>query len=79
MRDQPGARPHTTEWLSTAAAAERIGVSVRTLYRLIDHGEVPAYRMGRVIRLTGREVAAHIESSQTKPGTISHLYPETSQ
>jgi excisionase family DNA binding protein len=37
--------------LSTLEAAERIGVSVRRLYRLIDEGEVPAYRMGRVIRV----------------------------
>ncbi len=73
MSDQPGALPATTEWLSTAAAAARMGVSVRTLYRLIDHGEVPAYRMGRVIRLTGREVAAYIDGSQIEPGTISHL------
>ncbi len=33
-------------WLSTAVAAERIGITPRTLYRFIDQGEVPAYRFG---------------------------------
>lgn len=28
-----------------------LGITPRTLYRLIDAGEIPAYRMGRVIRL----------------------------
>lgn len=39
------------EWLSTHQAAEALGVTVRGLYRLIDEGRVPAYKMGRVIRL----------------------------
>jgi excisionase family DNA binding protein len=30
------------EWLSTAAAARHLGVTPRTLYRLIDKGELPA-------------------------------------
>jgi excisionase family DNA binding protein len=29
----------------------RLGVTLRTLYRLIDEGRLPAYKMGRVIRL----------------------------
>ena len=38
-------------WLSTSAAANRLGIRVRTLYRLIDAGQIPAYKFGRVIRL----------------------------
>src|SRR5262249_41319426 len=38
-------------WVSTKAAAARLGVVPPTLYRLIDLGELPAYRFGRVIRL----------------------------
>ena len=36
-----------TEWLGTPEAAERLGITQRTLYRLIDEGQVPAYKMGR--------------------------------
>lgn len=64
------------EWLSTQAAAARLGITTRTLYRFIDQGELPAYRMGRVIRLKGDEVDAFIEASRIKPGELEHLYPE---
>ncbi len=63
-------------WLSTAGAAERIGITPRTLYRFIDQGEVPAYRFGRVIRLKQTEVDDFIEGSRIAPGTLEHLYPE---
>jgi excisionase family DNA binding protein len=64
------------QWLSTQAAARRLGITPRTLYRFIDHGELPAYRFGRVIRLRAHEVDAFIESSRIKPGELEHLYPE---
>jgi excisionase family DNA binding protein len=64
------------EWLSTQEAARRLGITPRTLYRFIDHGELPAYRFGRVIRLQAREVDAFIKASRIKPGELEHLYPE---
>ena len=63
-------------WLSTQAAAKRLGVTPRTLYRFIDHGDLPAYRMGRVIRLKTSEVDAFIESTRIQPGSLEHLYPD---
>jgi excisionase family DNA binding protein len=63
-------------WLSTAAAARRIGITPRTLYRFIDEGQVPAYRFGRVIRLKQSEVDEFIEGARIAPGTLEHLYPE---
>ena len=63
-------------WLSTAEAAKRLGVTPRTLYRFIDEGQLPAYRMGRVIRLREGEVDAFIETCRIQPGTLEHLYPE---
>jgi excisionase family DNA binding protein len=65
-------------WLSTAEAAARLGVTPRTLYRFIDEGQVPAYRFGRVIRLKAHEVDRFIESCRIEPGTLEHLYPDTS-
>ncbi len=64
-------------WLSTPAAAERLGITPRTLYRFIDEGQLPAYKFGRVIRLKQADVDAYIETCKVEPGTMSHLYPET--
>lgn len=62
-------------WLSTNEAAERLGITSRTLYRMVDQGDLPAYRMGRVIRFKTDEVDAFIEASRIEPGTLQHLYP----
>ena len=64
-------------WMSTQEAAARLGVTVRTLYRLIDEGQLPAYKLGRVIRLQAEEVDAFIEASRIQPGSLEHLYPES--
>ena len=63
------------EWLSTKEACERLGVTLRTLYRLIDEGHVPAYKIGRLIRLQAGEVDAFIDGARITPGTLEHLYP----
>ncbi len=63
-------------WLSTAAAARRLGITPRTLYRFIDEGNLTAYRFGRVIRLKQDDVDAYIETCKIEPGTLEHLYPE---
>lgn len=66
-------------WLSTADAAQRLGITPRTLYRFIDEGQLPAYRFGRVIRLKEEEVDAFIESCRIAPGTLEHLYPDAAE
>ncbi|MBM36237.1 MAG: hypothetical protein CL460_03600 [Acidimicrobiaceae bacterium] len=66
----------TALWVSSKEAAHQIGVTQRTLYRFIDEGRVPAYRIGRVIRLKQPDVAAFIEQSRVQPGTLKHLYPD---
>lgn len=71
-----GHRAEEIEWLSTQEAARRLGITPRTLYRFIDHGDLPAYRFGRVIRLQAKEVDKFIENSRIKPGELEHLYPE---
>ena len=64
-------------WMSTGEAARRLGVTVRTLYRLIDEGELPAYKFGRVIRLQEADVDEFINASRIAPGSLEHLYPES--
>ena len=69
-------RGESISWLSTKAAAERLGVTLRSLYRFIDEGGLAAYKFGRVIRLQESDVDAFIESSRITPGSLEHLYPE---
>lgn len=64
------------KWIGTPEACARLGVTLRTLYRFIDEGQLPAYKMGRVIRLQAHEVDAFIEGTRIQPGTLEHLYPD---
>jgi excisionase family DNA binding protein len=73
----PNAAPDAV-WLSSQDAAKRLGVTARTLYRFIDQGDLPAYRLGRVIRLKLADVDAFIDASRIEPGSLEHLYPDTS-
>jgi len=64
------------DWLSTKEAAAALGLTPRTLYRLIDEGQLPAYRFGRVIRLKQHEIDDFVGQSRIEPGELEHLYPE---
>jgi excisionase family DNA binding protein len=64
-------------WVSTKEAARRLGITTRTLYRLIDSGQIPAYKFGRVIRLQEEEVDQFIDSARIEPGELEHLYADT--
>ena len=44
------------QWMSSNEAAQRLGVTTATLYRFIDEGRLPAYRMGRVIRIKEKAI-----------------------
>ena len=65
-------------WLSTKEAARRLGITNRTLYRLIDEGKVTAYKFGRVIRLQESDVESFIDSARISPGSLEHLYDHSS-
>ena len=67
------------DWLSTKEAASALGLTPRTLYRLIDEGQLPAYRFGRVIRLKQSEIDSFVSQSKITPGELEHLYPETAE
>jgi excisionase family DNA binding protein len=74
---QPDEDEPAPQWLSTKQAAAYLGIIPRTLYRLIDSGQLPAYRFGRVIRLQRHQIDAFIESVRIQPGTLQHLYSDT--
>ena len=45
--------------------ADRLGVSKMSIYRMIDRGELRAYRIGRSLRIDPRDVAALVRSGST--------------
>ena len=63
------------EWLGAPAAADLLGIRLKTLYGLINSGHLPAYKIGRVIRLRRGEVMAYVARCRITPGTLGHLYP----
>jgi excisionase family DNA binding protein len=63
-------------WLSTKQASGRLGITLRSLYRFIDEGDLVAYKFGRVIRIQEADVDRFIEASRITPGSLEHLYPE---
>jgi excisionase family DNA binding protein len=69
-----GATP--IKWLNTKDASERLGITLRSLYRFIDEGDLVAYKFGRVIRIQEADLDRFIEASRISPGSLDHLYPE---
>jgi excisionase family DNA binding protein len=49
--------PRRPDWVTIAAAAERLGLSTKSIRRRIADGTLPAYRIGpRLIRLDSADV-----------------------
>ena len=65
-----------SRWLSTREACEELGITLRTLYRIIDEGQLPCYQFGRVYRIKAEDVQAFLDSAKVRPGDLAHLYPE---
>jgi excisionase family DNA binding protein len=78
--EHPAGDEASPRWFTTKQAATYLGIIPRTLYRLIDSGELPAYRFGRVIRLQGDEidVSSTRPASNPAPSAISTAKPPTS-
>ena len=63
------------DWMGAPAAAKYLGISLRTLYTILDTGDLPSYKLGRVIRMKTVDVDAYLERCRVQPGSLSHLYP----
>ena len=61
--------------MGAPAAAKHLGLQLRTLYGLINRGELPAYKIRRVIRLQRADVEAYVERCRVQPRTLRHPYP----
>lgn len=54
-------------WLTVQQACRRLSVSRHRLFRMIDQGDLPAYRIGWMIRLRVDDVEAY-RREQGDPG-----------
>lgn len=59
--------PDMPEWFSTDTAAAYVGVTAATLRRLVERGEVVAFRIGRVRRYRRSDLDAFLESARVEP------------
>jgi excisionase family DNA binding protein len=60
-------------WLSVQAAAWQLAVVPKTIYRLINNDELPAYRVSRMIRIRAEDLDRYIQSQRIQPGELAHL------
>ena len=63
-------RADTHRWISTADAARALGITTRTLYRLVNSGDLSAYRFGRMIRIKREDVERFIAASRIELGSV---------
>lgn len=61
-------------WMGAPEAASYLGVGLRVVYKLIDQGHIPAYKLGRVIRMRREDVDGFLEKNLIQPGSIGHLW-----
>ncbi|MEY2419965.1 MAG: hypothetical protein QOI95_32 [Acidimicrobiaceae bacterium] len=57
-------------WCSSREAAEYIGVTPPTLYRLANAGHLGGYRIGRVFRFRTIELDDYLERVRLRPGDL---------
>lgn len=65
-----------TEWLSVAQASQLLGVTDHTIYKLVNRGQLTAFRIGRSYRTRQEDIDAYLELVKCKPGDLDHLMPQ---
>jgi len=60
--------PTDEVFLTTEEVLEYLQVNLRTVYRLIKAGKIPAVRVGRQWRFRKRDIDAWLDSQRTHPG-----------
>jgi excisionase family DNA binding protein len=58
--------PSEGRFLTVSEAAARLQVSVKTIRRLIDRGDLPALRIGHLIRIPEESFESFLEARKIK-------------
>ena len=61
-------------WLGVPALAKELGVTLRTVYAILDSGDIPCYRIRRVIRIKREDIDAYVDRLRVQPGELRNLY-----
>ena len=59
------------EWLSVTEVQEVLGIGRTKAYRLITSGEIPAVRIGRLLRINRAELDTWAKGNRYRPGASS--------
>ena len=62
-------------FLTTEEVLEYLQVNLRTIYRLIKAGKIPAVRVGRQYRFRKRDIDAWLESQRTRGARVAGPRP----
>lgn len=69
MESTPSLPPEGEPLLTTGEVSRRLRVSINTVHRLAEQGEIKCYRVGRLRRFTVAAVDAYLEGAEHKPTT----------
>ena len=54
--------------LSAKQAGDILGINAKTVIRMAESGELPVYRVGKLLKFKRSEVEAYFESRRILPG-----------
>ena len=62
--------PAIAPLLDLDAVAKRLGVSIKTVRRMVDRNELPAHRVGRLLRISEADFAEYVAARRR----VSHSH-----
>ena len=73
MNELPDRRSDLLQLLTVEQVAESLQLSTKQVRRLIERDEIPAYRIGRLIRVSADGLSGFIESRSLGHGTRKRM------
>ncbi len=64
MSDKNGGGARRTKFLTVPEVAAELGISERSVWRLIEEGELPAHRFGASTRIRREDLDSYIDRSR---------------
>lgn len=56
-----------SQWLSVQELAKYVGISKETVYRYLEHGTIPAHRVGKLWKFKSDEIDNWIVNQKAEP------------
>ena len=56
------------EWFSADGLVRWLGIGRTKTYEMLSSGEIPSYRIGRLLRIRRQDVEAWLERNRYRPG-----------